>query len=290
MEWYYEKNGAQQGPVTEATLKSMIADGDLAASNLVWRQGMADWQSYAAVFPEEVVVALSRSPIEDASCSGLRREARAALSGHWWPSVLMTFVYGLLQQLAMVVPFLGVLISWAITGPMQLGFHAFFQGLIRRERVEVGTLFKGFERWGQGLGLFLLTTLLIVCASLAAMIPGGILLGYVFSESARPEESPLFLVALLVMLLPAVIAGNYMWLRYAMVYFIANDHPELGVLAVIRQSVERMRGHKWRLFVLSLSFIGWHILGVLALGFGLLWSTVYMFTAFAAFYDELRER
>jgi len=290
MEWYYEKNGAQQGPVTEEVLKSLVVEGELATSNLVWRQGMADWVAYASVFAEEAVPELSQPMIEDASCCGLRREARAALSGNWWSSVLMTFVYGLLQQVAVAVPILGVFVSWAITGPMQLGFHAFFQGLIRRERVEVGTLFKGFERWGQGFGLFFVTTIIVVCASLVAAIPGGILLGFVFSEFTRPQESPLFILALFAMMLPAVIVGNFVWLRYSMVYFIANDHPDIGVFDAMKQSVALMSGHKWRLFLLSLTFVGWHILGLLALGFGLLWSTVYMFATFAVFYDELRQR
>ncbi len=43
MNWYYAKNGAQQGPVTLEDLKSHIAMGELAPTDLAWREGMADW-------------------------------------------------------------------------------------------------------------------------------------------------------------------------------------------------------------------------------------------------------
>ncbi len=291
MEWYYEKNGSQHGPISEDALKALIAAGDLVVSNLVWREGMGDWVAYASVFPEETSFGAPQRAISDASCSGLRREAREALSGNWWSGVLVTFVYGLLQQVAVAVPFLGVFVSWAIAGPLQLGYHGFFQGVIRRESVEVGTLFKGFERWGQGFALFFVTTMIIVFASIFAAIPGGFFVGYVISDSsARPEENPFLLIALFAAMMPAVLVGTYFWLRYSMIYFIANDNPEIGVLDAMKQSCEMMDGHKVRLCILSLTFTGWHILGFLALGIGMLWSTVYMLAAFAAFYDDLRQR
>ena len=52
MEWFYEKNGAQSGPVSEDALKGLIASGEIQAQNLVWRQGMGDWAPYSTVFPE----------------------------------------------------------------------------------------------------------------------------------------------------------------------------------------------------------------------------------------------
>jgi len=163
--------------------------------------------------------------------------------------------------------------------------------VIRRESVEVGTLFKGFERWGQGFALFFVTTMIIVFASIFAAIPGGFFVGYVISDSsARPEENPFLLIALFAAMMPAVLVGTYFWLRYSMIYFIANDNPEIGVLDAMKQSCEMMDGHKVRLCILSLTFTGWHILGFLALGIGMLWSTVYMLAAFAAFYDDLRQR
>lgn len=41
--WYYCRNGKQEGPVSLDELKSMIASGDLAETLLVWQIGTPAW-------------------------------------------------------------------------------------------------------------------------------------------------------------------------------------------------------------------------------------------------------
>ncbi len=41
--WYYEWNGAQQGPVDEAAAVALLVNGTLTARSLVWREGLVDW-------------------------------------------------------------------------------------------------------------------------------------------------------------------------------------------------------------------------------------------------------
>lgn len=49
-EWYYSKDGAQLGPVSEAEIKALLANGTLDAnSTMVWKSGMADWIPAAQV-------------------------------------------------------------------------------------------------------------------------------------------------------------------------------------------------------------------------------------------------
>ena len=49
-----------------------------------------------------------------------------------------------------------------------------------------------------------------------------------------------------------------------------------------------MKGNKGSLFCLELSFIGWFIVGTLALGIGVLWAYAYMQMAVAEFYKDLK--
>ena len=42
-EWYYGKGGQQEGPFDEATLRQRIASGQVNPTDLVWREGMAEW-------------------------------------------------------------------------------------------------------------------------------------------------------------------------------------------------------------------------------------------------------
>jgi hypothetical protein len=51
MNWFYAtKDQTQAGPVDEATLANLISTGTITPQTLVWKQGMASWQPYAAVF------------------------------------------------------------------------------------------------------------------------------------------------------------------------------------------------------------------------------------------------
>ena len=65
-----------------------------------------------------------------------------------------------------------------------------------------------------------------------------------------------------------VMAGIYaavfaIMLRYAMAPYLLADYPDDGAGAAVRRSVEMMRGRKWELFKLYVSFLGWELLGVL---------------------------
>lgn len=41
--WYIGKNGKQSGPFTGTQVREMAAVGDLTPTDLVWKEGMADW-------------------------------------------------------------------------------------------------------------------------------------------------------------------------------------------------------------------------------------------------------
>jgi len=43
-EWYYAQGDRKVGPISEAELKALAATGKLSADDLVWKDGMADWQ------------------------------------------------------------------------------------------------------------------------------------------------------------------------------------------------------------------------------------------------------
>ena len=50
-----------------------------------------------------------------------------------------------------------------------------------------------------------------------------------------------------------------------------------------------MKGHKFDLFWLNFSFIGWIILSALTMGIAYVWLMPYMQTANAAFYQDLKK-
>lgn len=75
-------------------------------------------------------------------------------------------------------------------------------------------------------------------------------------------------------------------LSYAFVIYMAID--EGTGLDTIKNCRMMMRGHKWDLFVLELSFIGWIILSILTLGILTLWVGPYIAITEINFYDEVK--
>ncbi len=49
MKWFYARQGKQQGPVDAEELQARIAAGELAATDLVWREGMREWAPLTTV-------------------------------------------------------------------------------------------------------------------------------------------------------------------------------------------------------------------------------------------------
>ena len=69
---------------------------------------------------------------------------------------------------------------------------------------------------------------------------------------------------------------------------ILAENKGMGALDCINESKEMTNGHKWELFVLSLSFIGWGFLCSITFGIALIWVLPYMNATFANAYESLK--
>lgn len=182
--------------------------------------------------------------------SDIRAAARAKLNGHWSQPVVCTLVYYLVCYAASSIP-----LSFLATLPLAFGFVLTFLAFMRDENTEdmIGEPFKVFKLYSRYLGASLLKALIIFLWSLLLIIP-GIVMSY----------------------------------AYAMTPYLCKDHPEMSVSDCISRSKAMMRGYKWKLFLLDLSFIGWLLLCCLSFGIGLFWVTPYRQCARAKFYEELK--
>ena len=181
----------------------------------------------------------------------IRRAARYALKGNWVQAVLATLVFTLITGAAGSIPLAGLL----VVCPLEFGFMLCFLRLVRGEDSGemVGDQFDIFGQYGRYLGTSLLMTLYILLWSLLLIIP-GIVKGY----------------------------------SYAMTPYIAYDRPDLDADDCIHESRMMMKGYKWKLFCMDLSFIGWAILCLFTLGIGFLWLQPYIEASHAKFYEELK--
>ena len=179
----------------------------------------------------------------------LKCQAREAMQGKWGMMAGVTLVYYLILS-ASSVAFVGPLV---IDGPLTLGLVMMFLNISRKNDVEFGDMFKGFNQFVRSFVAYLLMLIFIFLWALLLIIPG-------------------------------IIAS----LSYAMTFFILADDPSIKAGDAIKKSKEMMQGNKGRLFLLYLSFIGWIILGMLSCGIGMLWIGPYMCATIVNFYEDLK--
>ena len=89
----------------------------------------------------------------------------------------------------------------------------------------------------------------------------------------------------LLFIIPGIIAGY----RYRFALYNLCENPEMGVMEALNMSKAQTRGHKWELFVLDLSWIGWNILCALTLGILSIWITPYIQQTDIGYFQAIKE-
>jgi hypothetical protein len=106
-QWFYCKETEQFGPVPDDTIQAMISSGELKPSNIVWREGMTDWQPIEDVSELSIYIPwssqTSAAPPAPAG-SGVRRRQ----SPHRGATVLVLGILGIL------VCFILGIIAWSM--------------------------------------------------------------------------------------------------------------------------------------------------------------------------------
>ncbi len=139
---------------------------------------------------------------------------------------------------------------------------------------------------GAGFILFLLNTIRNTGACFGNLLDG---FGFFFKIILLSILEYIFITLWsLLFIFPGFIAAY----RYSMAIYLLVDDPSRSPLECIRLSKEMMKGHKWELFVLDLSFIGWDILAMLpVVGYAVqIWTVPYISMTKALYYENLSGR
>ncbi|HHV30106.1 DUF975 family protein [Acetivibrio mesophilus] len=87
-----------------------------------------------------------------------------------------------------------------------------------------------------------------------------------------------------------IIPGIVKKYSYMMVPYILSDNPNIGYKRALELSEQMTYGHKFNIFILELSFIGWYLLGLLACCIGIIFVTPYVDATMAELYLVLRRQ
>lgn len=200
-----------------------------------------------------------------------KNEALSALRGNWANALVATIIFVALAlffssndainsyyQRIVINPFIGYSLSFIslfVLLPLAAGYSNSMRVLLETgdNRLTNNSFSLGFGNWLHVVWGMILSTIYIFLWTLLLIIPG--------------------------------IIKSY---SYALTPYILVEHPEMSANEAIEESMRLMDGHKFDLFYLQLSFIGWAILSILSLGLGVFWLIPYQMTAQAAFYRDIK--
>ncbi|MCR4782238.1 MAG: DUF975 family protein [Lachnospiraceae bacterium] len=166
----------------------------------------------------------------------LKIRAKNVLATDHWGYVGIVFLTGLLiaagTGIASLIPFGGILASLFITFPLSVGL---IKTLILKRETGNGGLDTVFSAYKENL-----TNVMLVMFM---------------------RELFVFLWSLLF-----VIPGIYKHYQYYLVPYILAENPNMSYKDALQLSRDLTNGHKFEIFVVELSFIGWGILSCFTLG------------------------
>lgn len=94
-------------------------------------------------------------------------------------------------------------------------------------------------------------------------------------------------VAVIIGFILLIVPGLYLSLKYGLYAYIIVDRPELSATDALKESARLTDGIKWKLVGFSFVLLGINLLGLLALGIGLLYTIPVSIMAYTALYCSL---
>ncbi len=182
-----------------------------------------------------------------------RSVAKELMADRWKTYGVIWLLFMLMTMALSAIPYVGTIAAFLISGAVSLSVALIDLAFIKGKDVEIGNMFDGFKNYVNATVLALHQGIVIFLWTLLFIIP-GIVMGY----------------------------------SYSMVFYILAENPEMTSKEVMAESKRLMEGHRWELFKLEFSFIGWTILSLFTLGILMIWVVPYRNIATAVFYTDLK--
>lgn len=242
--------------------------------------------------------------------SNYRQIAKDRLNGQWGINVGLVLIIGILtgtiggvssvsnnESLQLGI---SLLLSTFVLFAFSYAIYYISLYVVRGGRAELGQIFVVFQK-GYYVPLLLINILAqIVQYVLAAIFFIPMLLragssvyfslivsGGVTSASNAATLFDIGMLTLyLILTVIFLIVTTIISILFKFAVWVKFDYPELSVGDCIKRAWFLLKDRWGKYILLQLSFIGWYILGIVALFVGLLFVAVYVNTASAAFYDQ----
>lgn len=223
--------------------------------------------------------------------SSIKKEAKEVLKGNWLKVTLVVFCYFLVKRLSSIIELLSIVLSI----PLSFGLIIYFVKRKRGENVSVSDFFKdafsdNFVRGWCVEGRILLKMIVpIILFVVSFVLCFPFLLRVLFAcfvgsisvlATGDPSIDGLFYLSSdfklfitgTILFSITLIYAYIRNLRYVYSFNIAYDNPELSAKECVKKSDILMKGNRFKLFKLSLSFIGWKFIYWASMSFIIFYS------------------
>lgn len=153
--------------------------------------------------------------------------------------------------------------------------------------VALKSYFDCYNKWARGILIGLWRWLWLLLWGLLC-VPIFVLIVFLLTLLPSPQDFTNYFYALLPILLiicciPILIKS----LEYSFAFFFVSEFSEIGIRKALRLSITIAKGHRWDIFKLELSFIGWILLGMITFGIGMIWLLPYYYLSLTNAYHAL---
>lgn len=165
------------------------------------------------------------------------------------------------------------------SGVFAAGSAYIYLNICCKRPVKASDIFYGFT---QHPDKALLLQLILSAITSAALLPSDII-SHFFLRTNQQD----YIFPLCILLIIGSIISVYFSLVFSQVYYLLLDFPDYTVKQILHLGKSIMKGHKARLFYITISFLPLYLLGLLSCGIGILWVMPYVNATMANFYLDL---
>ncbi len=166
-----------------------------------------------------------------------------------------------------------------LLGTLMSGKAYLYMNLMYSQSISVSDIFFGLKQQPQK--AVIIQSVFVLVDFLVSLPYQFLMIQYQTSPNTDTMSALIFALAI------GLIINVYVSLVYSQSFFILHDFPDRSAKEILTTSRHLMKGNKFRLFYLNVTFIPLYLLGIVTLFIPLLWVSVYRYATSCAFYQDL---
>lgn len=233
---------------------------------------------------------------ESVDIKKIKAKARKSLRGKYSNPVIAVLIFIIMQTLCYGVanyikePPMAIFLSLIVTSLFYMGLLQIMIKIARKKNTHFSELFQrtdAFFRCAAITIIFLAINTLFAILEYTAV--NSLFIFITYQTDLNLALSSFMIVVGLVLSIAIAVFWIVLVICLSQSYLILYDHENMPLGDIFRLSMDMMEGHKIDYVILSLSFVGWFLIGIFTLGIIWLWIIPYMQVSLVNFYDKIKK-